>query len=43
MKVGPLMKSLEALLTAVKEMALAIMRLFFRQLEGDDAILRVTL
>ena len=37
------MKSLEALLTAVKEMALAITGLSFRRPEGDDAILRVRL
>jgi len=37
------MKSLEALLTAVKETALAITGLSFRRLEGDDAILRVRL
>jgi len=38
-----LMKSLEALLTAVKEMALAITGLSFCRLESDEAIVRVTL
>jgi hypothetical protein len=42
-KAGPLMKSLEALLTAAKEMELSITGLSFRGLEGDDVILRVTL
>jgi len=42
-KAGPLMKSSEALLTAVKEMALAITGLSFCRLESDEAILRVTL